>query len=191
LKVLIVVVFGFAMHWPGNSNKANVASATSPVLLPVNQSAPAGSSQSPGGNTPSAATGINAPDVQLALAGKSWMRREREDKEVGHKVFFTVFTPEFDTWRSKLSRPRITITCIRNPVSARIWPAGPLKDGNVKITFDNGTVLQQKWNLVDGAGVPSANDESALFQRFGHRKISQIRKQPLRCAYQGVYLQHG
>jgi hypothetical protein len=173
LKALIIVVVGFAMYRPGSSNKAIVGPVTSAV--PVVESAPG--LQSPA-NTTSAATGINAPDMQLALAGKNWMRREREDKDAGHKVFFTIFTPEFDTWRSKLSRPRITVTCTKNPVSARIWPAGPLKDGNVKITFDNGTVLQQKWNLVDGAGVPSADDEAALFKGLATAKALKFENNP-------------
>jgi len=74
--------------------------------------------------------------------------------------------------------PRITIVCSKKPVSARIFPAGPLKDGNVKISFDSGTVLQQQWALVDGVGTPSEADEAALFKALATAKSLKFENTP-------------
>jgi hypothetical protein len=88
----------------------------------------------------------------------------------GHTVFFTIFTPYFDTWRSKLSRPRIAVWCSKAGMHARIHATGPLKDGNIQIKFDDGNLLQQKWNLVDGLGIPSSADQAALLGHLASTK---------------------
>jgi len=144
---------------------------------PVASQAPAASPTPLGKLTVTKGT-MSEEAVRAAMAGTKWMHGEREDQAEGRKVFFTIFAPDFYPWRAKLSHPRISIVCSRNPVSARIYPAGPLKDGNVKITFDNGTILRQKWNLVDGAGVPSPDDEAALFKGLATAKSLKFESTP-------------
>ena len=145
-------------------------------LIPAASHAPAGSSQA--GKLTLAPGAPSEDAVRNAMAGKNWLRKEVDDNADGHKIFFSIFALDFAPWRPKLSLPRITVVCSKKPVSARIFPAGPLKDGNVKITFDNGTVLQQKWKLVDGAGVPSPADESALFKGLATAKSLKFENNP-------------
>jgi hypothetical protein len=160
LKVLIAVLLFASSVMP--------AVATNP---PVSQ-APA-ASPAPGGVGKMTKIDPNAPPevaMRLALAGTNWVRTEREDSVEGHTVFFTIFIPHFDTWRSKLSHPRIAVWCSKAGMHARIHATGPLKDGNVQIKFDDGKLLQQKWNLVDGLGVPGPADQAALLDHLASTK---------------------
>src|SRR6266851_983332 len=98
-------------------------------------------------------------EYRMALAGKKWLRTSSVDKTTGEKsVTFTIFAAGFPV-DSKIKLPSATVLCGGGLGMYPVIQTGPLNDGSVRLTLDDGTVLKQVWRPRSNHWVGSESDQ--------------------------------
>lgn len=158
MRALIVVLVALAFSIPGSGSRAVAAS------------------------TAVSATAAQEGPVEiagrLARAGKKWARTSNPDKPGAVKAaMFTIFPIQFVPSSSEQKPPRATVMCGNNKMFALI-DGGTLKDGNVKFTFDNGSVLTQTWGAQGNRWFPAPPDNVAILKAWVKAKSFKFEYTP-------------
>ena len=109
-------------------------------------------------------------EYQLAAAGKKWLRISSVDKTTGEKsVTFTIFATGFPV-DYKAKQPSASVLCGGTLGMYPVIQTGPLNDGSVRLTMDDGTVLKQVWRPRSNHWVGSESDQAALLKAWATAK---------------------
>lgn len=115
---------------------------------------------------------------RLARAGKKWARTSNPNKPGAVKAaMFTIYPVQFVPASSEQKPPLATVMCGNNKMFALV-DGGPLKDGNIKFTFDNGSVLTQTWAAQGNRWFPAPADNAAILKSWATAKSFKFEYTP-------------
>ena len=164
----VLLLMGLTVGCSGNSNRAE-ATAASPAA-PATSAAPT-------------ADELSAAD---ALAGKSWRRKEYENKMDGKKsVVFSIYTTDVPSTDTQLA-PGIQVRCAAGEPAIASFLIHSLSDGNVRIKFDDGPIIKQSWHLFEGDWFPKLDDKKAIAKGLLTAKKLSLEYSPAGSATQLV-----
>jgi hypothetical protein len=165
--VAVLLLMSLAVGGSGNSNKAEATSA-----------APVGSPAAPA-ETPA----LSEADKSrlLAIEGKKWLRKDTTDQMSGDKTaVFIMYGLNVDPAKYE-NPPQVDIFCSKKLHSAH-FDVGPLDNPNVRFKFDDGQVLQQKWNLFQGLWLASPEEQKVILKGFAKARAVKFEYTPVNKA---------
>jgi len=159
----VLLLIGLATGCSTNDNKA----AATPVASPA-AAEPAA--------TPAASEADSAR--MLAAEGKKWLREDMTDRMDGHKTaVFTIWGVEVDPTRYE-NPAKVEIFCSKTLHSAH-FDVGRLASPSVRFKFDDGPVVQQKWEPCRGDLCATLEQQKLIFKGFATSKAVKFEYTPV------------